>query len=171
MYFSGFPNIPYVFDIAGSPETRMVKDITFNVRVRQEILKNITLYDEYDIQDGETPEIIAHKVYGSSEYHWVVMLCNERFDAYEDFPLPSREFEQYVTEKYGNTLGDTHHYEYNGFVVMGPDPDDPDRPDVVGAEPISNYDYELRLNESKRRIKLIAPSLIAQIKAQLMSFV
>lgn len=89
----------------------LVKDITQNVRVRTEILSNITLYDEYDIREGETPEIIAEKVYGNPNYHWVVMLCNQRYDYIDDFPLTQYELDKYITEKYGagNEYA-THHF-------------------------------------------------------------
>ena len=76
MYFDRFQKFLYDFKVNGKTQYTLVRDITTNVRVRKQILENITLYDEYDIRDGETPEIIAEKVYGSSQYHWVIMLAN-----------------------------------------------------------------------------------------------
>ena len=158
MYFSRFPLIEYEFEINGKVERRVVRDITTNIRVRKEVLENVTIYDEYDIRDGETPEIIAAKVYGSSMYHWVVMLCNQRYDYDADFPLTDRQLDQYLADKYGSDLYDVHHYvDTRGYVVMS---------DVIGSVPVTNYDYEVNINESKRRIKLIAPSLLANIIAQ-----
>ena len=66
MYFSQFPTIYYEFDIGGTTEIRPILDITHNVRFRREVLNNVTLYNTYDIKDGETPEILADRVYGSS---------------------------------------------------------------------------------------------------------
>jgi hypothetical protein len=87
MYFKEFPRFLYDFKKPdGSTETQIVKDITRNVRFRKEILENIALYDEYDIVDGETPEIIAEKVYGNPKYHWVIMLANQRYNYITDFP-------------------------------------------------------------------------------------
>ena len=77
MYFDRFKDIYYEFNINGKKVLKTVKDITTNVRFRKELLSQVTLYDEYDIQEGETPDIIAAKYYGSSQYHWVVMLANE----------------------------------------------------------------------------------------------
>jgi hypothetical protein len=96
-----------------------MKDITQNVRLRKQILANITLFDEYDIRDEETPEIIAEKIYGSPDYHWVIMLCNEKYNYLDDFPLPVYEFEQYVKAKYGSdNINAVHHYEtVNGDVT------------------------------------------------------
>lgn len=141
----------YIFIINGKEELRSVKDITTNVRFRKQLLSQVTLYDEYDIQSGETPDIIAAKYYGSSDYHWVIMLANERFDYLNDFPLDHYAFELYVNDKYGDTLYDTHHHEdENGYVVN------------VGF-PVSNYEYEERENEKKRRIKLINPKMLSTI--------
>lgn len=156
MYFTNFPHIYYDYTINGSQQLKVVKDITQNVRVRKAILENITLYDEYDIKDGETPEIIADRVYGSSQYHWIIMLCNQRYDYVEDFPLASAALDEYITAKYPEPYA-THHYEKDGFVVES---------DVMGSQPVTNYDYEDRINESKRRIKLISPHLLSSILVQ-----
>lgn len=154
MYFDNFPTFLYPYTINNKVEYKLVKDISQNVRVRKEILSNITLYDEYDIRDGETPEIIAEKVYGTPKYHWVVMLCNDRYNYVDDFPLPVPELERHISNKYGAShIYDTHHYvDANGFIV-----------DSTQGTSVSNYDYEFALNESKRRIKLISPSLLNTI--------
>lgn len=155
MYFDRFPSFLYPFKINDKTEYKLVKDISQNVRVRKEILANVTLYDEYDIRDGETPEIIAEKIYGSPQYHWVIMLCNEKYNYVDDFPLPIPELEAYIYNKYGSVQGAnaTHHYvDANGFIV-----------DSTHGTPVSNYDYEFMNNETKRRIKLIAPSLLNTI--------
>jgi hypothetical protein len=119
MYFEKFPTFLYPFQINGKTEYKQVKDITQNVRVRKEILANITLYDEYDIRDAETPEHIAERVYGNAKYHWVVMLCNERYDYVNDFPLSQFELDTHITNTYGTASADTpHHYlDSNGFIT------------------------------------------------------
>lgn len=92
MYFKEFPE--FLYDFRYGPyetKTSIVRDITRNVRFRKEVLENIAVYDEYDIVDGETPEIIAEKVYGNPEYHWIIMLANQRFDYLTDFPLEEPE--------------------------------------------------------------------------------
>ena len=156
MYFKKFPNFLYDFEINGQREVRLVKDITTNVRLRTEILSNITLYDEYDIRDGETPEIIAEKVYGSPKYHWVVMLCNLTFDWISDFPMPYNDLEKFITQKYGsgNENATHHNVDNEGFIV------DADNPEATS---VSNTQYEDSINESKRRIKLVSPSLLFKI--------
>lgn len=153
MYFDRFSKFLYDFHIDGKIQYILVKDITQNVRVRKEILENITLYDMYDIRDGETPEIIAEKKYGSPEYHWIIMLVNERYNYVKDFPLSTYDLEKHIVNTYGSTgQYDIHHYiDSKGFIVSSDNPE---------ATSVSNYQYESDENEKKRRIKLISPNLL-----------
>jgi hypothetical protein len=162
MYFEKFPKILYDFNIGSNIEYRVVTDITRNIRIVKDLLSNITLYDEYDIRDGETPEIIADKFYGSPLYHWIVMMTNDRYDYVNDFPLPTYELEKHVKDVYGDTQYAAHHYEDSrGNVVPQV------YTNVYGVTettyPVSNYEYEERLNESKRRIKIISPQILARV--------
>lgn len=105
MYFKDFPKFLYDFNYGnGVTKTSFVKDITRNIRFRKEILANITLFDEYDVIDGETPEIISEKFYGTPEYHWVVMLANEQFDNNSDFPLMEPELQKHIETVFNPTL-------------------------------------------------------------------
>lgn len=119
MYFNKFPKIYYAFPNRDQSdfELQILTDITTNVRFRKEIFDNITLYDEYDIAEGETPEIIAEKVYGNPELHWVIMLLNEKYDYLNDFPISENELNNFIDEKYGENRRQVHHYEKNGIVV------------------------------------------------------
>ena len=157
MYFQKFPDILYTFDIGNTTVLKPVTDITQNVRLRKKILENVLLYDEYDIKEGETPEIIAAKYYGSSGYHWIVMLCNQMYDWRSDWPMPYHTLEQYILDKYQSVenANATHHYiDSSGYTVNSDSP---------GATPVSNYQYEQDINESKRRIKLINAQLLNAI--------
>lgn len=156
MYFKNFPNIYYLYNINGQEVLKVVKDVTQNIRLRKEILENVTLYDEYDVQEGETPEILADRIYGSSFYHWVLMVANQKYNYVEDWPKSYHQLESYILEKYETVeqANATHHYEKDGFVVNS---------DLEGAFPVSNYQFEERLNDQKRRIKLISPTLLNKI--------
>jgi hypothetical protein len=159
MYFKDFPSTLYDFDITSNnkKETKafLMTDITRNIRFRRDILSQITVYDEYDIIDGETPEIIAEKVYGNAQYHWIVMLTNDIYDYRADFPLTQLSLDKFVEDKYGEDADAVHHYEdVNGYIVNS---------DTSGAVSISNRQYEELVNESKRRIKLISKNLIATV--------
>lgn len=121
MYFSNFPRIYYDFlQDQTSESLQVLSDITANVRFRKEVLDNITLYDEYDIIEGETPEIIAEKFYGNPELHWIIMLFNQRYDYLRDFPMTNDELYQHCVATYGeDNLEDVHHYEKDGLISRG----------------------------------------------------
>lgn len=155
------PEIYYEFEIKGVPHLKILKDITTNVRVIKSVMEQITSYDEYDIVDGETPEIIAAKIYGNSLYHWIIMIVNERYDYREDFPLDYLALKKMVESKYTNP-NDIHHWEAqvgstkDWHVVQSNYP---------SAISVTNWTYEERVNESKRRIKLISkPQLDAVLQ-------
>jgi predicted DNA-binding protein YlxM (UPF0122 family) len=113
-YFDLFPKIRY--DIAGNQFTNYqnVTNIFFRLGVLQEILGNISAYYEHIISDGDTPEILAEKVYGDPEAHWIILIANNIVDAQYDWPLDGRTFNNYIIGKYGSTANaqiTIHHYE------------------------------------------------------------
>jgi hypothetical protein len=155
MYFKEFPNIYYFFDIKDQKELKIVKDITLNVRPIKEVLENILLFDEYDLKEGETPEILSTRLYGNPQYHWVIMLINERYDYINDFPMSFKVFEEYIYDKYENPFDIKHYIDSEGYVV--PFESSP------APTPVTHYDYELELNESKRRIRIVSKEQLGLI--------
>ena len=158
MYFDEFPKFLYDFKYGNTTKTTVTIDITRNIRFRKELLENIALYDEYDIVDGETPEIIAEKIYGDPQYHWIIMLANQKHDYISDFPLTEFALVKHIVATYGAQRYAIKHYvNAAGFVVNST---------ATGAVSVSNDDYERALNESKRRIKVISPQVISTILTQ-----
>ena len=164
MYFDHFPEIYYPFNIGKREEIKVLKDITRNVRVIKEIASSITLYELYDIQDGDTPELISERFYGTPQYHWVIILINERYDYLSDFPLSQPVLDLYVAQKYGEgNENAVHHWEdENGFIVSS---------DIAGATSVSNAQYEDKINESKRTIKIVSPELITKLVDQFLQII
>ena len=54
MYFKSFPYTYYSLDDAST--VQVVTNITSRAVLSDEVKNNLSLYDEYDIKDGETPE-------------------------------------------------------------------------------------------------------------------
>lgn len=98
-YFNYFPTTFY-----NNSNTSLALDTVTNIIARfsfEESLKeNSAIFYPYDIQDGDTPEIIANKYYGSSEKHWIVLMFNDIIDPQYDWPLDQRTFISYVNDKY-----------------------------------------------------------------------
>lgn len=118
-YFDTLPTINFDFNIGTNNEVRKIRDITMNLRFKKSLLDDITLFDFYDIRDGETPEKVSEKFYGTPQYHWVIMLLNERFDVLDDWPMTSVQFERFMETKYGiGNFKQIHHYvDLNGRPV------------------------------------------------------
>lgn len=119
MYFSNFPKILYDFDLSGKTDYRVITDITKNVRFRKQILENIALYDYYDMSEGETPEMVSEKIYGTPYYHWIIMIANQRYDYVNDFPLSQQELDALIDQRYGDKKYLAHHYLKDGAIVEG----------------------------------------------------
>lgn len=111
-YFSRFPLLGYTLD--NNATYQVVSDVIKRVAVSQKTKENLVLFDDYDIRDGETPEIVSYKFYDSTDYHWVILLVNDIFDARFGWPLTDAQLFKYVQDKYGeNNVGATHHYTLN----------------------------------------------------------
>lgn len=65
---------------------------------------------DYVIQDGMTPEKISHELYDDVDLWWTIMIINNKFDRFYDFPLPDSvltEYIDYLIDIGDVTLGDT----------------------------------------------------------------
>jgi len=158
MYFGNFRKIAYSLD---KKYFKSVTDIMSRVKIRDGILDNITLYNKYDVKSGETPENIAFKHFGNPDLHWVILLTNNIQDRYYDWPMSEQELELFIKDKYSNPDG-IHHYEItqSSGKQSGNGPDDYSHKievnsTVSGATPVSNREYEQRLQDKKRLIKLL----------------
>lgn len=163
-YFSAFPQIYYPFNISGQNQIKIIRDITRNIRVIKEISSSITLYELYDIAHGDTPELISEKFYGTTDYHWMVMLINERYNHLADFPMEQPTLDLFVTEKYGegNENGVHHWVGLDGFITSS---------DITGATSVSNAQYEDEINESKRTLKIVSPELMSKLAEQFLRII
>lgn len=114
-YLDLFPRIRYKIDSADKyGNYELVTDITFRLTIIKEALANFSSYYKYTIKDGETPEILAEKVYGTSQAHWIILYANNIYDPQYDWPLEYRSFNKYIVAKYGsieNAQTTWHHYE------------------------------------------------------------
>jgi len=156
-YFSMFPNILY--DAKGNGQSTVMKDIFRRVKLKS--TERVVGFDYYDVQDGEAPEIIAHKYYGDVGLHWTILVANDIVDYYHQWPMSMQTFEQYVTEKYTNPAA-IHHYEVTAtsgdtttVIDVGMN-----TTDYGSATAVSNYQYEQKLNDEKAKIRLIQPRFI-----------
>jgi hypothetical protein len=153
-YFAKFPQLVYSLDDVRT--SFIIADVFRRVRALDENLETSLAYDEYDVEDGETPEIVADKFYDDTTLHWVVLVVNEILDPRYDWHLNTRSLDTYITKKYGaGNEYDIHHYENDDGDIV--------HVSFAGTKfPISNYAYEEQINESKRRIKILKARFVPQ---------
>lgn len=97
-YFSQFPLTSYRF--GDSPGIDTAVKITAGYRLQKSFKENTVIYYSYVIQDGETPEVIAYKVYGDIEKHWIILFMNDIVDPQYQWPLEQRALLDYIDKKY-----------------------------------------------------------------------
>ena len=164
MYFRQFEKGFY--DLNGDGKDKLVTDLMTRVKVREKIIDEVSLYDKYDVPSGERPEDTAFKHFGSSHYHWIILLTNNITDVYYDWPMSEQTFETFIRDKYSNPDG-IHHYEVttSSGKTTGDGPFDYSHKievnsDASGAQSVSNREYEQRLQDEKRTINLLNPAYL-----------
>ena len=165
MYFSKFPYI--VYDSVGNGEFKIVTNLLRRVAIRSKVKANTLFFDTYDVKEGETPEMVAHKLYGDPELHWVVLLVNNVTERYHQWPKNTNQFLAYINDKYSN-VDATHHYEISqvsGDTTIKIDIGT-DNTGHSGATAITNFEYEEALEDKKRSIRLLDQSYIGPFIAE-----
>lgn len=156
MFFKAMPRIGYKID----GKSVSTKDIFRRVGLDRQVNSRLALQSYY-IKDGETPDIVANNIYGSSKYHWVILIVNDIVNPYEEWPKNQNEIFEYTEAKYGigNATAD-HHYRLKSDTSIIVDYD-VDALAEGTIEAVSNIDFELDLNESKRQIFLLNSNYLA----------
>jgi len=98
-YFNYFPSTIYTSS-ANSSGLDIVTNITARFGFERTLKENGASFYKYDIQDSDTPEIIASKFYDNPERHWIVLAFNDIYDPQWDWPLPQNSLIKYIDEKY-----------------------------------------------------------------------
>ena len=167
MYFESFPTIFY--DANGDGTFKDVKNLLRRVGLRTLVKTNVLLFDTYEVKEGETPEMIAHKFYGDSNLHWIILMIKEVTDRYHQWPMTVPQFLDFINDKYDNPDG-IQHYETTQtsgdtkvkIEVFNEVDDDA----YTGLTPITNREYEEDRQDKLRSIRLIDPKFIGQFVAE-----
>jgi|TARA_B100001094_G_scaffold7245_1_gene6498 hypothetical protein len=167
MYFQEFPTI--IYDSVGDGNFKDVKNLLRRVGLRVAVRTNILLYDTYDVKEGETPEIIASKLYGDPELHWVILMINNVTDRFHQWPLSTPQFLDFINDKYSNPDG-IHHYEVpqsSGNTKTKIEIfNEVDEDAYTGLTPITNREYEENRQDDIRQIRLIDPTYVGQFVSE-----
>ena len=103
-FFKLFPKVDY--DINRTGTIQKVVDIYRSVRPVQEFVDSPSLYLKYEIKNGERPDIVSQRLYGTPDFYWTFFVVNEFLhDGYKVWPMSQELLLEYL-----NT-------EYNGYVI------------------------------------------------------
>lgn len=176
-YFNDFQRIEYTLPLDG--QKRTVTNIFNRFKTVEEIYKRATLFYPHTVKEHETPEIVSDIYYGTVDYHWIIMEFNQRFDQYFDWPMSNDVFATYIENKYGSEqyAKQTVKYYYHDIsrkTMKNDGTVTPEIKNIINYEIYATlddnersleyiYDWEDRLNEEKRKIKIIDALYIPQI--------
>lgn len=80
------------------------KEVLTNLLVRTDLLpsliNNSSLFYKYEMQEGDTPEIMASKYYGDPYRYWLFLYSNNIMDPQWDLVLSTKIFDAHLESKY-----------------------------------------------------------------------
>ena len=183
-YFRELPDLNYQSPLKTKTSSRSyvrVKNLFRRVKLRDDLNNVFTLFNKYQISDGARPDTVAEELYGNPELDWVVLLTAGIINVHNEWPLSSRDIYRFSESKYGLDLNNIHHYQTievkdskgrvilpagkhvdSTFTMINPDSAtyaDINPAPVVG---VSNYEYEVGLNEEKRSIYVLKKEYLQQ---------
>jgi len=184
-YFRELPNLqyqsPYTSRISSSTYVT-AKNIFRRMKIRDDLKNVFSIFNKYEIDDGDRPDTVARDFYGKSNLDWVVLITANIINVRDEWPLSSKELYDFTVSKYGLTeINNIKHYETKEIknsrqVVILPSGK------IVGADfsvsyydggnitttpsntvrGVTNYEYETEINNKKRTIDVLRPEYLQQ---------
>ena len=189
-YFRQVPDFDYVSRLpdAKISDYLTVKNLFKKGKLADDIFQDLTIFTKYEIEGDDRPDNVADKKYDDPDLDWIVLLSNNIINVQSEWPLPQRDFDRYVLEKYETyeKLNEVHHYEtkecknsVDAVVVPEGLQVDSDysvtyydwylsgeitksSSDIVVE--VTNYEYESKLEDAKRSIFLLKPKYLNIVK-------
>jgi len=99
-FFSKFPSLQY--DISGEGNFVTLTDISRTVDISNINEDSVSYYTFYDIQDGDRPDIISQKLYGTPNYYWTFFILNDQLKTgiNNSWPSSAANFEKMISNEY-----------------------------------------------------------------------
>ncbi len=185
-YFEELPNIahPSLLPNRNKIEDRIiVKNIFKRSKLRTDIDQAITAFNYYYVEQGMRPDMVAKDLYDDPELDWVILTINNIINVRDQWPLEHNDLYSYMLEKYGSDakIAEAEIYETRKILdeydrVVMPAGLQVDKNfsfqylnfsgqviKVLSSQvvaPVTNYQYEVRLNDEKRRIRVLKPQFV-----------
>jgi hypothetical protein len=184
-YFRELPDLQYqsfLTDKKSSQDYLLVKNLFRRVKLRDDLQNVFTLFNKYEIVDGTRPELVAEELYGDPELDWVVLITAGITNVRDEWPLSIKQLYDYCEQKYGvDGLTEIRFYETlevrdskkrlimpegkvvdSNFTISYYDEEEDRMVSINPVTPVTNYEYETRLNDKKSLIYTLKPTYLQQ---------
>ena len=192
-YFKQLPDFDYVSRL---PDAKIsdyitVKNLFKRGELATDIFQNLAFFTKYEIVGNDRPDNVAYDTYGDPEFDWVVLLSNNIINIQSEWPMTHNDFNRFLLEKYGtyDKINATHHYQtkevknQGGAVVVPAELEVESDYSVTYydwylskevtklsseiVEEVTNYDYEIKIENKKRDIFLLKPAYLPVVQDDL----
>ena len=190
-YFSEVPNLEYVSRLPDAKISDYITVKNFFKRgfLREDIFQNLTFFTKYQIQGNDRPDNVAFQVYNDSTLDWLVLIANNIVNIQNEWPISNMDFDELMLERYGSydtLFNGIHHYETievkdardvkilnaglkveSDYSITFFDERADQMKTVTPTIPVTNYQYEQKVNEDKRNIYLLQPRYLQVVRDDL----
>lgn len=176
-YFEYFPTVQY--DIKKNGNFNLLTNIMLRFKIQNKLKEKRAVFYDFQIRDGQRADEIAFKYYDDERLDWIIYITNNIVDPQFDWPLDYRTFTNFIKEKYTSiesAKSTIHHYEkiLNTQSILADGTIIPERyvevdettynlTSTSSRRVIYNYDYEDRINEKKRNIKILQAQYVDSV--------
>jgi hypothetical protein len=187
--FGDYPKISYTLDDGDSEQ--VVVDIFKRVILSKEFQENISYFETYEVLQGETPEDVSYRFYGTPSLHWLILMVNNVIDPRFNWPLSEDALYKNTVAKYSSDTAvfainralnendnqvetffilteDSTHKNPKRLIINSSDSNQVDTflayktsEEINRFE--SNYEVEQNKNESYRNIKILKADIVDDI--------
>ena len=148
-------------------------------KIRDDIFENVQYFNKYTIVGDERPDYVAYKLYDDPTLDWVILLSNNILNVQDEWPKTQQVLDKFLLDKYVSyeNLNAVKHYETievknskdivivpagliveQDFSVEYFDGGTQLRSQIT--VPVTNYQYEIRLEDEKRTIYALKPKYL-----------
>ena len=190
-YFSEVPNFEYVSRLPDAKISDYITVKNFFKRgfLREDIFQNLAFFTKYSITGNDRPDNVAFEIYQDSTLDWLVLMANNIVNIQNEWPLSNVDFDELMLDKYGSydtLFNGIHHYETievkdardvkivnaglkveSDYSITFFDERADQMKTVTPTIPVTNYQYEQKVNEDKRNIYLLQPRYLQVVRDDL----
>lgn len=191
-YFKNLPNVIYPTQQSKKNSARdytKIKNFFKRAYIPDDVLKVYAAFEDYKIIGDERPDQVSQKYYQNSEYDWLIFIANNIQNVRTDWPMTQADLNSFLFSKYTEEeLSQVHHYEttevrnYLGHVILEAGIKVKSDfvfqySETIGANiqvntltpvnEITNYEYELKVNDDKRTIVLLRPEFVRTVENEI----